>query len=224
MSSEMESQFPPAILERIERCGVIATLVIDQAEHVVPLAKALLACGIDVMELTLRTPAAIEALRLVNQQAPEMLTGIGTILKPDQVDAVVDAGAAFGVAPGLNSKVVLRAQEMGLPFAPGVVTPTDIEAAIDLGCRELKFFPAEPSGGIKYLRSIYAPYAHLGLQFIPLGGLSAANMSAYLFDSAVPAIGGSWLAPRALIQEKNWSTVIDNATEARRIIKELRAK
>ena len=124
----------------------------------------------------------------------------------------------------MNSKVGLRAQEMGLPFAPGVVTPSDIDAAIELGCRELKFFPAEPSGGIKYLRSMYAPYAHLGLQFIPLGGLTAANMAAYLFDRAVPAIGGSWLAPRALIQEQNWSAVIDNATEARRIITELRSK
>ncbi len=104
----MESQFPAATLERIEQCGVIATLVIDQAEHVVPLAKALLACGIDVMELTLRTTAAIDALKLVREQVPQMLTGVGTILRPDQLDAVVDAGAAFGVSPGLNSKVVLR--------------------------------------------------------------------------------------------------------------------
>ncbi len=221
---KMESQFPPETLERIEQCGVIATLVIDEAEHVVPLARALLACGVDVMELTLRTSAAIDALKLVRQQVPEMLCGIGTILTADQLDAVVEAGAAFGVAPGLNSKVVRRAQELGLPFAPGVVTPTEVETAIELGCRELKFFPAEPSGGIKYLRSLYAPYAHLGLQFIPLGGLSASNMAAYLFDSAVPAIGGSWLAPRKLIQNQNWSAVIDNATQAKRIIQELRTK
>ena len=224
MSSEMESQFPQEMLDRIERCGVIAVLVIDQASHIVPLAKALLACGIDVMELTLRTPAAIDALRLVREEVPEMLAGIGTILQPDQLDAVVQSGAAFGVAPGLNPKVVLRAQELGLPFAPGVVTPTDIEAAIELGCRELKFFPAEPSGGIKYLRSMYAPYAHLGLKFIPLGGLNVSNMANYLFDAAVPAIGGSWIAPRKLIQNENWSAVIDNATEVRRITKELRAK
>jgi len=221
---KMESQFPPETLERIEQCGVIATLVIDEAEHVVPLARALLACGIDVMELTLRTSAAIDALKLVRQEVPEMLCGIGTILIPDQLDAVVEAGAAFGVAPGLNSKVVRRAQEMGLPFAPGVVTPTEVDAAIELGCRELKFFPAEPSGGIKYLRSMYAPYAHLGLQFIPLGGLNAGNMAGYLFDDAVPAIGGSWLATRKLIQSQNWSAVIDNATEARRIIQELRTR
>lgn len=223
MSSEMRSQFPAETIQRIESCGVIATLVIDQAESVVPLAKALLACSIDVMELTLRTSAAIDALRLVREQVPQMLTGIGTVLRVDQVEEVAEAGAAFAVAPGLNAKVVSRAQQLGLPFAPGVVTPTDIEAAIELGCRELKFFPAEPSGGIKYLRSMYAPYAHLGLQFIPLGGLNADNMAAYLYDAAVPAIGGSWIAPRKLIRNQNWSAVIDNATEARRIMKEMRA-
>lgn len=219
----MESQFPQEMLDRIEQSGVIAVLVVDEASHIVPLSKALLACGIDAIELTLRTPAALDALKLVREQVPDMLAGIGTILRPDQVDAVVEAGAAFGVAPGLNPKVVRRAQELGLPFAPGIVTPTDIEAAIELGCRELKFFPAEPSGGIKYLRSMYAPYAHLGLQFIPLGGLDASNMASYLYDKAVPAIGGSWIAPRKLIQSENWSAVIDNATEVRRITKELRA-
>ncbi|MAI35704.1 MAG: bifunctional 4-hydroxy-2-oxoglutarate aldolase/2-dehydro-3-deoxy-phosphogluconate aldolase [Rubripirellula sp.] len=220
----MDSLFPESILQRIEKCGVIAVLVIDQPEDVVPLARALLACGIDAMELTLRTPAAVDALRLVRKQVPEMLAGVGTILSTPQLEEVIDAGAAFGVAPGLNVKIVERAKELGLPFAPGIVTPSEIELAVELGCRELKFFPAEPSGGIKYLRSMYAPYAHLGLQFLPLGGINAANMAAYLFDAAVPAIGGSWLAPRKMIQERNWSGVIDHATEARRVIKELRKK
>ena len=220
----MDSLFPQETLEKIENSGIIAVLVIDDPESVVPLARALIACGIDVMELTLRTPAAIEALRLVRDQVPEMLAGVGTILRSEQVDEVVAAGAAFGVAPGLNASVVRRAQELELPFAPGVVTPSEIESAIDLGCRELKFFPAEPSGGIKYLRSMYAPYAHLGLQFIPLGGLNAENMAGYLFDAAVPAIGGSWIAPRDLIQKKDWSTVIDRATDAKLRIKDLRSK
>lgn len=220
----MDSLFPESTLKRIEKSGVIAVLVIDQPEDAVPLARALLACGIDAMELTLRTPAAVDALSLVREQVPEMLAGVGTILNQQQVEQVVDAGAAFGVAPGLNVRVVERAKELGLPFAPGIVTPSEIELAVELGCRELKFFPAEPSGGIKYLRSMYAPYAHLGLQFLPLGGINAANMAGYLFDAAVPAIGGSWLAPRKMIQERNWSVVIDHATEARRIIKELREK
>ncbi|MFK8112746.1 MAG: bifunctional 4-hydroxy-2-oxoglutarate aldolase/2-dehydro-3-deoxy-phosphogluconate aldolase [Rubripirellula sp.] len=218
----MESQFPEDMLQRMGQCGVIAVLVVDEAASVVPLAKALVACGIDCMELTLRTSAAIDALKRVRDEVPEMMAGIGTILRPDQLDEVVEAGAAFGVSPGLNPSVVKRAQEVGLPFAPGVVTPSDVEAAIELGCRELKFFPAEPSGGIKYLRSMYAPYAHLGLQFIPLGGMTADNMAGYLYDDAVLAIGGSWIAPRKLIRTKNWSAVIDHATEARRNLQDLR--
>ena len=219
----MKSLFPAEMLQRIEGCGVIAVLVIDEASHVVPLCRALVACGIDVIELTLRTESAIDALRLVREEVPEVLAGIGTILTANQVDQVVEAGAAFGVAPGLNPKVVLRSREKGLPFAPGIATPTDIEAAVEYGCRELKFFPAEPSGGIKYLRSMYAPYSHLGLKFIPLGGLTAQNMASYLYDESVPAIGGSWIAPRKLIQEQNWSAVIDHATEARRVVKELQS-
>jgi 2-dehydro-3-deoxyphosphogluconate aldolase/(4S)-4-hydroxy-2-oxoglutarate aldolase len=220
----MESQFSPETLDRISNCGVIAVLVIDDAENVVPLSKALVACGTDCIELTLRTRAAIDAIRLVREQVPEMVVGVGTILQPDQVDEVVSAGARFGVAPGLNPRVVERAQEKGLPFAPGVATPSDIEQAIELGCRELKFFPAEPSGGMRYLRTMAAPYAHLGLKFIPLGGLNANNMSAYLHDPMVLAIGGSWIATQKLIVNQNWSAVIDHATEARRNIQELRAK
>ena len=219
----MNSQFSSETLERIGRCGVIAVLVIDHAPNVVPLSKALVACGIDCIELTLRTPAAVDAIRLVREQVPNMIVGVGTILQPDQVDEVVAAGARFGVAPGLNPKVVQRAQEKGLPFAPGVATPSDIEAAIELGCRELKFFPAEPSGGIGYLRSMVSPYAHLGLQFIPLGGVNANNMSAYLYDPTVLAVGGSWIATQKLVSNQNWSAVIDNATEARRNVMDRKA-
>ena len=214
----MESQFPQEILERIERSGVIAVLVIDEVEHGPPLAEALLAGCIDGMELTLRTDAAVGALRAV----PDMLAGIGTILTPEQVDEVADAGAAFGVAPGLNRRVVERAKALGLPFAPGVATPSEIEAAVELGCRELKFFPAEPSGGMKYLSSVQAPYAHLGLRFVPLGGLNAENMGSYLTSPAVLAIGGSWIAPRKLIQQEDWSAITARAAEARRIIGGLR--
>lgn len=217
----MDSHFPQEMLARMQQSGVIAVIVVDQAEHVVPLGRALIACGIDVMELTLRTPAAIDALRLMRREVPEMLAGVGTVLNVDQLDAIVDAGADFAVAPGLNPKVVTRARERGLPFAPGVVTPSEVELAIELGCRELKFFPAEPSGGIKYLRSMVAPYEHLGLRFIPLGGVSAENMASYLYDDAVLAVGGSWIAPRKLIQTANWSAVIDYATEARRIVREM---
>jgi len=211
-----------SIWDRVERCGVIAVLVIDDADHARPLADALLAGGVDAMELTLRTDAALGALKIIRREVPDMLAGIGTILTPEQVEQVVEADGAFGVAPGCNPRVVRRAQELGLPFAPGIATASDIEAAVALGCRQLKFFPAEPTGGMKYLKSVMAPYAHLGLTYVPLGGLNAQNMTNYLSHPAVPAVGGSWIAKRDLIQGADWAAITERAAEARRIIDELR--
>lgn len=218
----MDSQFDSRTLQRMKRCGVMAVLVVDDAASAVPLARALVAGGVDAMELTLRTPAAIEALVAVRRDVPEMLCGIGTILAPEQVHAVREAGAAFGVSPGVNPRVIREAQKVGLPFAPGVVTPSDVEAALDLGCRELKFFPAEPSGGMAYLRSLAAPYAHLGVRFVPLGGVSTKNLAAYLAEPLVLAVGGSWLAPRELIAAADWHAITERATEASRIAREVR--
>ena len=214
----MESQFPSDIATRIEKCGVVSVLVIDDVQHAVPLARALLDGGIDVMELTLRTPAAIESLESIRKSVPEMLAGIGTILTRHQVAKVVESGAGFGVAPGLNANIVAEAQKLGLAFAPGIVTPSDVELAIELGCRELKFFPAEPSGGLAYLKSLAAPYAHLGVRYIPLGGVNIANLPAYMSDPNVMAVGGSWLAPRADINAEDWQTITDRAAAARRTV------
>ena len=213
----MKSMFPAKLLESIEQCGVIAVLIIDNVEDAVPVARALVDGGITVMELVLRTPAAIGSLVEINKNVPEMLVGIGTILTPQQAEDVVKAGAAFGVAPGLNPDVVLKAQELGLPFAPGVATPSELEKAISLGCKEIKFFPAEPMGGLKYLKSFAAPYKHLGLRYIPLGGLNAQNMSDYLKEPLVLALGGSWVAKRELIQQKDFKSITDNAVKARKI-------
>ncbi|MFV1968375.1 MAG: bifunctional 4-hydroxy-2-oxoglutarate aldolase/2-dehydro-3-deoxy-phosphogluconate aldolase, partial [Pirellulaceae bacterium] len=199
----MPSQFPDNVLHAIRETAVVAVLVIDDAKHAVPLARALMEGGMGAMELTLRTPAAIDALRAVVVEVPEMLPGIGTILTPEQVVQVKEAGAAFGVAPGLNRRVVEEAKRVDLPFAPGVATPSDLEAALELGCRDVKFFPAEPNGGLPYLKSMAAPYAHLGVSFIPLGGLTMEHLEPYLRSPLVAAVGGSWLAPRDLIRDGN---------------------
>lgn len=209
------------MLQRMERSGVISVLIIDNAEHAVPLAKALLAGGVDAMELTLRTSAAIDALSRIRQEVPEMLAGIGTVLKMSQIDEIVAAGAQFAVSPGLNPDVVKHAQAAGIPFAPGVMTPSDIEAALELGCRELKFFPAEPSGGLTMLNSIRAPYAHLGVRFVPLGGVNADNMKSWLENPGVFAVGGSWLTPKTVIQNEDWAEVTRLAAAARRIADEV---
>jgi len=204
-------------LERIEHSGVIAVLIIDDVEHAVPVAEALLAGGITAMELTLRTPAALDSLIRINEQVPDMLAGVGTVLTTQQVQEIVNAGAALGVAPGLNEDVVRKAQELGLPFAPGIATPSELEKAVSMGCREVKFFPAEAMGGLKYLRSCGAPYRHLGIRYIPLGGLNAGNMSDYLKEPTVVALGGSWIAKRELIQNQDWKTITQNAAEARKL-------
>ena len=187
----MLSQFPDNVLTTIRDTAVVAVLVIDEVKHAVPLARALLEGGVGAMALTLRTPAAIDALRAVVADVPEMLPGIGTILTPQQIVQVKEAGAAFGVAPGLNRRVVEAAKSVNLPFAPGVATPSDLEAALERGCRDVKFFPAEPSGGLPYLKSMAAPYAHLGVSFIPLGGLKTENLAQYLRSPLVAAVGGS---------------------------------
>jgi len=211
-----------ALLEKIRRCGVVAVLVIDDPRDAVPLARALLAGGINVMELTLRTPRAVEALQRIRADLPEMIAGVGTVLQPAQVKEVSRAGAAFAVAPGTNPRVIAAAHAIGLPFFPGVATPSDIEAAVESGCRVLKFFPAEPSGGLNYLTNMAAPYAHLGLRYLPLGGLTAASLPDYLADPLILAVGGSWLASRPLIRDGDWTRIRTNAGEARRIVDQVR--
>lgn len=211
----MPAIFDEILLRRVENRKIVAVLVVDQAEDAVPLARALLDGGVDIMELTLRTPAALPALERIVAEVPEMTAGIGTILTPDQVRDARKAGAAFGVAPGMNPRVVQAARDEGLSFAPGILTPTNIEQALELGCRLLKLFPAEISGGLKYLKNIAAPYAHLGIRYLPLGGITLANMSSYLGDPLIAAIGGSWLAPRDAIKAGDWKTITANARAAR---------
>ena len=213
---------PEPIANRVHTTGIVAVLVIDREEDGPPLAKALLTGGVDVMELTLRTPAALGALRRIRAEVPEMLAGAGTVLTPGQVAEVKNAGAEFAVSPGVNPRVLRAAREAGLPFAPGIATPTDIEQALEFDCKVLKFFPAEPSGGLAYLKAIAAPYQHLGVQFLPLGGLNEKNMASYLADPLVAAIGGSWLAPRDAIREGRWDHITTLAATAVHTIKSLR--
>jgi 2-dehydro-3-deoxyphosphogluconate aldolase/(4S)-4-hydroxy-2-oxoglutarate aldolase len=210
------------LCNKMYRSGVIAVLVIDDAKDAVPLANSLLEGRVDIMELTLRTPAAIDALTEIKNNVPEMMVGIGTVLTSEQVKLITELGAAFGVAPGLNPDVVKTAQKEGLPFSPGIVTPSDIECAIGLGCNVLKYFPAEPSGGLPYLKSMANPYSHLGLKYVPLGGLNQDNFKAYLESPFVLAVGGSWIAKRDVIKKNDWMTITNNASQASEVVKSLR--
>lgn len=214
MSSEM--------IKKIDDAGIIAVLIIDQVKHAVPLAKALLKGGVDSIELTLRTPAAIDAAKAIKKELPEINLGFGTVLTTNQVKAVVDVGADFAVSPGCNPKIIQEAHKQGLSFSPGIMTPSDIEIAIENGCRILKYFPAETSGGIPHLESMVAPYQYLGLKFIPLGGCNIKNAETYLSSSLITAIGGSWLAKRPLILDENWEQITKNAQEIRNLINKTR--
>jgi len=219
----MTDPFDEKLRSSLRKVSIIAVLVIDKADDAVPLAKALLRGGITAIELTLRTESALDALDRIRKETPELLAGVGTILNADQVRAVKERGAPFGVSPGLNLSVVAAARNVGLPFAPGIMTPSELEAAYENGCRIVKLFPSEAAGGLPYLKDINAPYAHLGIEYIPLGGVSAANLQKYLEEPSVLAVGGSWLAPRKLIQAHDWDQISRNCEEAGKIALMVRA-
>ena len=213
----------PETIEKVKAAGVVAVLVVDQEKHAVPLAKALLSGGVDTIELTLRTPAALPAAAAIKKEVPEITLGIGTVLTTDQVKAAADLGADFAVAPGCNPRIMAEAYKQGLSYAPGIMTPTDIEIALEFGCRLLKYFPAESAGGMKHLKNIVAPYQYLGLSFIPLGGLNIENAGTYLESELIAAVGGSWVAKSPMIHAEDWDGIEKNAREIRALINKIRS-
>ncbi|HMP74907.1 MAG TPA: bifunctional 4-hydroxy-2-oxoglutarate aldolase/2-dehydro-3-deoxy-phosphogluconate aldolase [Kiritimatiellia bacterium] len=198
---------------------VVPVAVIERVEDAVPVAKALIAGGLTTLELTLRTPAALECLIAIRRDVPEMKVGAGTVLTSEQVRKVAEAGAYFAVAPGLNPRIVALAKVRKLPFYPGVMTPSDVEHGLELGCTLQKFFPAEAAGGLNMIKALAGPYAHTGLKLIPLGGVTAQNMKEYLANPLVAAVGGSWLVDKKLVAAKDWSGITALAREAATLAK-----
>ncbi|MFH5831112.1 bifunctional 4-hydroxy-2-oxoglutarate aldolase/2-dehydro-3-deoxy-phosphogluconate aldolase [Halalkalibaculum sp. DA3122] len=178
------------------------------------LAEAYLEAGLNVMEVTFRTDATLAAIEAIARCFPELKVGAGTILHARQVRSAKDAGAAFGLSPGFSERVVRAARDNKLPFIPGIMTPSEIEAAWNAGSELLKLFPAETAGGTDYIRNLEGPYLHKGLQLIPMGGVSARNMSDYLDCSSVVAVGGSWLAPKDKIREGDFGSIVDIVRES----------
>ena len=197
--------------QQLAASRAIATVTVQNIEDAKPLADALLAGGINAVEITMRTPAALEVMKIIADNYSGMLVMAGTVITPTQVRQVQDAGATCAVAPGMNSRVLQAAIEAQLPFAPGVATPSEVEQALEFDCDILKFFPAEPMGGLKYLKSMQAPYAHLDLQFIPLGGLTAENAEHYLQEDIILAVGGSWIASESAINSSDWVGITQRA-------------
>lgn len=195
------------MINRILTKRIVPVVVLDDAEFAEPLAEALLAGGLDIMEITFRTEAAEESIRRIATQFPEILLGAGTLLEKEQVQRAKDAGAVFGLAPGLNPNIISAANKIGLQFSPGVMTPSDVEMALALGCKLLKFFPAEVAGGVDMLKALSGPYGHTGVKFIPTGGVTSENIRSYLKLPIVAAIGGSWMVDKTLINEKKWGEI-----------------
>ncbi len=198
------------VYQRIAQWRVVPVIAIEAVEAALPLADALIAGGLPVAEITFRTSAAADVIRCLTRQRPQLLVGAGTVTHPDQVRAARECGAAFAVAPGFNPDVVRAARQAGLPFSPGVMTPTDIEAALGAGVRVMKFFPAAAAGGVKMLSSISAPYGHLGVRFIPTGGIRLEHVQEYLREKSVLAVGGTWLATKDDIAAGNWEAICEN--------------
>jgi len=206
--------FPAEMLKKIKEAKIIVTVTLDELENAIPLTRTLWQSGIRAIELTLRTNCALEAISTIRKEFPEMLVGAGTVIFKQQVRDVINAGSHFAVAPGTNSLVIEEAKKHGLPFAPGIATPSDIELAVNSGSRVFKYFPAEKLGGVSYLDSMSQPYQHLGIQFIPLGGIGENNMEHYLSHPLILAIGGSWIATKMMINHKDWKGILTNSKTA----------
>ena len=208
---------PEDVKKEIAKDGIIAVLEIENEQNSVPTAKALLEGGVTVIELTLRTPAALPSISLIAKEVPQIYIGIGTIIEPGQAAAVKKENVRFGVSPGLNPEIVREAVAADLPFVPGIATPSELEQAISLGCRLVKFFPAEGMGGLNYLKRINGPYNHLNIEYIPLGGVTVDNLTNYAKFKPVLAIGGSWIANKELINAQDFKEITKRAREAKKI-------
>jgi 2-dehydro-3-deoxyphosphogluconate aldolase/(4S)-4-hydroxy-2-oxoglutarate aldolase len=200
------------ILEELGQIGIIPVIKIDDPEKAVPLAKALIAGGIPCAEVTFRTAQGEESIRRISREVPESLVGAGTVLSTDQVDRAIAAGAKFIVSPGYNPRVVNYCIEKGIPVTPGCSNPSDFEQAIAAGLEVVKFFPAEQSGGIEYIKAVAAPYS--GLKFIPTGGINAANIGKYIAFNKILACGGSWMVGADLINAGEFDKITTLAREA----------
>lgn len=191
---------------------IVPVMVIQHKEDAVPLAKALAAGGINVFEITLRTEAALEAIALIAEAMPDSLVGAGTVLTPQQYDAVVEAGAKFVISPGAPQRLLAHAAACSVPLIPGVSTPTEIMSAMDLGYDHLKFFPAEANGGAKALKAISAPLPQVS--FCPTGGVNVENLAQYQALSCVKTVGGTWMIPAEAIAAKEWEKITELTREA----------
>ncbi|MBR3107249.1 MAG: bifunctional 4-hydroxy-2-oxoglutarate aldolase/2-dehydro-3-deoxy-phosphogluconate aldolase [Clostridia bacterium] len=205
---------------QLKNIGIIPVVVLNDCLDAVPLAECLMKGGLPCAEVTFRTPAAEESIRRMVKAYPDLIVGAGTVLTTEQADRAIDAGAKFIVSPGFNPKVTEYVLKKGVPMTPGVCTPTEIEAAMSLGLDVLKFFPAEPSGGLKMIKAVCAAYVNL--QIMPTGGINAENVRDYLKYDRIVACGGSWMVNGSLIKNGKFDEIEKLVREASEIVREIR--
>jgi 2-dehydro-3-deoxyphosphogluconate aldolase/(4S)-4-hydroxy-2-oxoglutarate aldolase len=191
---------------------VVPVIVIKKIEHAVPLAKALLAGGIKVLEVTLRSDVAIEAIRRISKEVPDAIVGAGTVASPEDLEAVAEAGGIFAISPGLTPTLLTAANEGPIALIPGISTASELMFGMEIGYTEFKFFPAEAAGGVNMLKSIGGPFPHI--TFCPTGGISPKNYNQYLSLANVACVGGSWVVPSKAIEAGDWNVVTGTAAEA----------
>jgi len=208
------------MMKKLQKLGIVPVVVLNNAEDAQPLGEALVKGGLPCAEVTFRTDAAEKSIRRMAKAFPDMIIGAGTVLTCEQADRAIDAGAKFIVSPGLNPKVTEYVLKKGVPMTPGVCTPTEIEAALQFDLDVVKFFPAEPAGGLKMIKALAAPY--VGLSFMPTGGISASNVRDYLAYNRIVACGGSWMVKGDLVKEGKFDEIEKLVKEAAGIVKEIR--
>jgi 2-dehydro-3-deoxyphosphogluconate aldolase/(4S)-4-hydroxy-2-oxoglutarate aldolase len=208
------------IFDHFYKIGVIPVLEIESAHHAKPLAESLLVGGLPIAEITLRTDAALESIRIIAREAPDVIVGAGTVINREQAEAACEAGAQFLVTPGMVGEVVVWAQEHEIPILAGAVTPTEMIRGIQLGLDILKFFPAETVGGLKAIKALSDPFPQL--RFIPTGGVKLENLAEYLQMEKIHAVGGSWMAKRQMIAEGNFDEIARISREASDLVKQIR--
>ena len=208
------------ITERFEKLGVVPVVVLEDAKDAVPLATALVEGGLPCAEVTFRTEAAEESICLMTEQFPEMLVGAGTVLAVEQVDAAVGAGAKFIVSPGFDAEIVDYCLKNQIPVFPGCISPSEVAQAVKRGLKVVKFFPAEPAGGISMIKAMAAPYT--GLKFMPTGGINAKNLEEYLSSDKIVCCGGSWMVKGELVKNGEFNKIRQLTEEARRLVDSIR--
>ena len=208
------------VLMKIGQMGIVPVVVLNDAKNAVPLAQSLINGGLPCAEVTFRTEAAQQSIVEISKNFPQMFVGAGTVLTTEQVDRAVDAGAKFIVSPGFNPKVVEYCIKKGYPVTPGIMTPTELEMALEFGLDVVKFFPAENAGGLKMIKAMAAPYTKM--KFMPTGGINPQNVREYLQCDKILACGGSWMVKGDLINSGNFAEIEKLTKEASQIVKEIR--